>query len=67
MALELNSTRRRGPGSRATWQHRSSPQQEGEVRGRETRGGSGAHLCMEVWFKAIACVAARGCMSYSLS
>jgi hypothetical protein len=44
-APELNSTRRQGPGPRATWQHRSSPQQVGEVRGRGTRGGSEAHLC----------------------
>jgi hypothetical protein len=29
---ELNSARRRGPGPRDTWQHRSSPLQGGEVR-----------------------------------
>jgi hypothetical protein len=57
-ALKLNSTRRRGPGPRATWEHRSSPQRRGEVRGRGTRGGSGAHLCREVWSEATACVAA---------
>jgi hypothetical protein len=31
-AMELNSIRRRGPGPHDTWQHRSSPQQGGEVR-----------------------------------
>jgi hypothetical protein len=29
---------------RDTWQRRSSPQQGGEVRGRGTHGGTGAHL-----------------------
>jgi hypothetical protein len=43
-ASELNSARRRGLGPWDTWQHRSSPQQGGEVRGRGTHGGSGAHL-----------------------
>jgi hypothetical protein len=66
-ASELNSVRRRGPEPRDTWQHRSSPQQGGEVRGRGTRGGSGAHLCREVWSEATTCVAARGCTSCSLS
>jgi hypothetical protein len=66
-ASELNSARRRGPGPRDTWQHRSSPQQGGEVRGRGTRGGSGAHLCREVWSKTTAYVTARGCTTYSLS
>jgi hypothetical protein len=47
-APKLNSARRRGPGPRVTLQHRSSPQQGGEVRGRRTRRGSGAHLCREV-------------------
>jgi hypothetical protein len=61
--LELNSARRRGPGPRATWQHRSLPQQGGEVRGRGTRGGSEAHLCREVWSEVTAYVAARGCTS----
>jgi hypothetical protein len=64
---ELNSARRRGPGPRGTWQHRSSPQQGGEVRGRGTRGGSGAHLCKEVWSETTAYVAALRCMSCSLS
>jgi hypothetical protein len=67
VASELNSARRRGPGPRDTWEHRSSPQQGGEVRGRGTRGGSLAHLCREVWSEAIAYMAACGCMSYSLS
>jgi hypothetical protein len=66
-ALELNSSRRRGSGPRGMWQHRSSPQQGGEVRGRGTHGGSGAHLCREVWSEATACVTARGCMPRSLS
>jgi hypothetical protein len=39
-AQELNSARTRGPGPRATWQHRRSPQQGGEVRGRRTHGAS---------------------------
>jgi hypothetical protein len=44
-ALELNSERRRGSGPRATWQHRSSPQQGDEVWDHGTRGGSRAQLC----------------------
>jgi hypothetical protein len=66
-APELNSARWRGLGPHDTWQHRSSPQQGGEVRGRGTLGSFGAHLCREVWFKATACVAACGCTPYSLS
>jgi hypothetical protein len=66
-ASKLNSTRRRGPGPRDTWQHRSSPQQGSEVRGHRTRGGSGAHLCREVWSETTACVTARGCTPCSLS
>jgi hypothetical protein len=66
-APELNSARRRGLGPRETWQHWSSPQQGGEVRGRRTHGGFGLHLCREVWSKAIACMVARGCMPCSLS
>jgi hypothetical protein len=50
-----------------TCQHRSSPQQGGEVRGHGTRGGTGAHLCKEVWSEATAYVVARGCMPYFLS
>jgi hypothetical protein len=50
-----------------TWQCRSSPQQGGEVRGHMTRGGTGAHLCKEVWSEAITYVAAHGCTSCSLS
>jgi hypothetical protein len=57
---KLNSARRRDPRPRATWQHRSSPQQGGKVRGHETHGGSEAHLCREVWSEATACVVARG-------
>jgi hypothetical protein len=47
-APELNSARRRGPEPRDTWQHRSSPQQGGEVQDRRTRGGSRVHLRREV-------------------
>jgi hypothetical protein len=47
-ATELNSARRRGLWPRFMWQHRSSPQQRSEVRGRGTRGGFGAHLCRNV-------------------
>jgi hypothetical protein len=47
-ALEPTSAGRRGPELRNTWQRRSSTQQGGEVRGRGTHGGSGAHLCREV-------------------
>jgi hypothetical protein len=65
--VELNSARRQGPEPRATWQHQSSPQQGGEVRGRGTRGGSGAHLCSEVWSEATPNMAARECMLCSLS
>jgi hypothetical protein len=64
---ELNSARRRGSGPQATWEHRSPPQQGGEVRGRGTRGGSRAHLCREVWSEATAYVVACGCTPYSLS
>jgi hypothetical protein len=35
---------RQGPEPWDTWQRRSSPQQGGEVWGRETRGSAGAHL-----------------------
>jgi hypothetical protein len=45
---ELNSARRQGPG------HRPRGSTGAHLL---TRGGSGAHLCMEVWPEAIACVA----------
>jgi hypothetical protein len=67
VAPKLNLARRRGPEPRDTWQHRSSPQQGGEVRGRRTRGGSRAHLRREVWSEATACVIARRYMLCSLS
>jgi hypothetical protein len=67
VAPGLNSARRQCPEPRDTWQHRRSPQQGGEVRGRRTRGGSGAHLYTEVWYEATACVVARECTSYFLS
>jgi hypothetical protein len=44
----LTSSERRGPELRDTWQRQSSPQQGGEVRGRGTCGGTGAHLDREV-------------------
>jgi hypothetical protein len=66
-APELNSANRGGLGPRATWQHRSSPQQGGEDQGHRTHGGSEAHFCREVWSKATAYVVARGCTSSSLS
>jgi hypothetical protein len=64
---ELTSASRRSPELRDTWRRRNSPQQVGEVRGHETRGGSGAYLCREVWSKATTYVAARGCTPCSLS
>jgi hypothetical protein len=45
---ELNSVRRRGMGPQATWQHRSSAQQGGEVRSHGPHGSTGAHLSEEV-------------------
>jgi hypothetical protein len=66
-APELTLPGRQGPEPRDTWQHRSSPQQGGEVRGRGTRVSTEAHLCREVWSKVIAYVVARGCTTCSLS
>jgi hypothetical protein len=66
-ASELNSARRRGSGPRDTWQHRSPPRQEGEVRGCRTRGSTGAHLDREERSGATGYVAARGCTPCSLS
>jgi hypothetical protein len=66
-APELNSARRQGSGPRDTWQHRSSPQQGGGLRGRGTRGVSGAHLCRELWSEATTCVTVRGCTPCYLS
>jgi hypothetical protein len=66
-ASELNLVRRRDLGPCDTWQHRSSPQQGGEVHDRGTRDGSGALLCREVWSEATTCMAARGYTSCSLS
>jgi hypothetical protein len=40
-----------------TWQRRSSPQQGGEVRGRGTRDGTGAHLTKKVRSGAVGYVA----------
>jgi hypothetical protein len=47
-APELTSSRRQGLELRDMWQRQSSPQQGGEVRGRETHGDTGSHLCREV-------------------
>jgi hypothetical protein len=66
-APELTSSRRQCLELRDTWQRRSSPQQGGEIQGRGTRGGVGAHLCTEVWSEATAYAAACGCAPYSLS
>jgi hypothetical protein len=62
-APELTSARGRGPGPWDTWQRRSSPQQGGEVQGHGTCGGTGAHLCREVWFEATDYMTALECMS----
>jgi hypothetical protein len=56
-APEFNLARRRGSGSRDTREHRKG----GELQGRGTRGGSGAHLCREVWSEDTAYMAAHGC------
>jgi hypothetical protein len=66
-ASELNSARRRDPGPWDTWQHRSPPRQEGEVRSCRTRGSTGAHLDREERSGATGYVAACGCTSCSLS
>jgi hypothetical protein len=66
-APEVTSVRRRGSELRDTWWRWSSPQQGGEVWGHGTHGGSGAHLCREVWSEATAYMAARGCTPCSLS
>jgi hypothetical protein len=60
-APELTSSKRQGPEPRDTWQRQSSPQQGGEVRGRGTHGGTGVHLCREVWSESITYVEACGC------
>jgi hypothetical protein len=46
--LELTTARRQGLELRDMWWHQGSPQYGGEVRGRGTRGGAGAHLYREV-------------------
>jgi hypothetical protein len=66
-APEPTSAGKRGPELRDTWQSQSSPQQGGEVHGRDTRGGIGAHLCREVWSEVTTYVVARGCTFCSLS
>jgi hypothetical protein len=45
---ELNLARRRDPVPRTMWEHRSSPQQGGEVQGHGIHGVSEVHLCKEV-------------------
>jgi hypothetical protein len=67
VAPEPTSAGMCGPKLRDMWQCRSSPQQGGEVWGHGTRGGTGAHLCREVWSEATAYVAACGCTVCSLS
>jgi hypothetical protein len=37
------------------------PSKEGRAQSPGTRGGSGAHLCREVWSVTTAYVTARGC------
>jgi hypothetical protein len=64
---ELTSVRRRRPRPHDTWQCQNPPWQGGEVRGRETRGCAGAHLCREVRSEATGYVIARGCTPYPLS
>jgi hypothetical protein len=64
---ELTLARRRGPGLWDTWQCWSSPQHGGEVRGRGTRGGTGAYSCREVSSEATTYVVARGCTPCSFS
>jgi hypothetical protein len=57
-ALEPTSIGKRGPELRDTWQRRSSSQQGGEVRVRETRGNAGAHLDREARSRVAGHVAA---------
>jgi hypothetical protein len=66
-ALELNSARRRGLRPRDTWQHRSPPRQESEVRGCRTHGSTGAHLDREERSGATGYVTTRGYTPCSLS
>jgi hypothetical protein len=66
-ASKLNSASRRGPVPCDTWQHRSSPQQRGEVRGRGIRDDSEAHLYRKVWSEATIYVTTRECTFCSLS
>jgi hypothetical protein len=44
---ELTLSERQGPELMDMWQRRSSPQQGGEIQGRETRDSVGAHLSKE--------------------
>jgi hypothetical protein len=46
-APELTLLGRQGLKLRDTWQHRSSPQQGGEVQGHGIHGSAGAHLNKE--------------------
>jgi hypothetical protein len=66
-APELTWSGRQGLELRDTWQCWSSPQQGGEVRGRETHGGAEAHLCSQVCSKATTYIAVHGCAPCSLS
>jgi hypothetical protein len=47
VAPELTSTSRRGLRLRNTWQHWSSPRQEGNIQSWGTRDSAGAHLSKE--------------------
>jgi hypothetical protein len=66
-APKLTLARRRGLGPWDTWQRQSPPWQEGENRGHETCGSTGAHLGREVRSGVTGHVVACGCTSCSLS
>jgi hypothetical protein len=57
-ALELTLTERRGSEPYDTWQRRSPPQPEGQVRNHRTRDSAGVHLSWEVRSEAIGHVTA---------
>jgi hypothetical protein len=66
-APEPTSAARKGLGPRDTWQHRSPPQQGGEVWGHETRGSGEGNLGREAKSGAVGHVIARGGTPCSLS
>jgi hypothetical protein len=55
---ELTLSERQGPELMDMWQRRSSPQQGGEIQGRETRDSAGAHLSKEARSGAVGHVTA---------